>query len=67
MGSTYTDADQLHFTGKGISTALVSLPLRYMHAPSEVCSLEDVEHTIALLARFLCRIDGSTNLDPFCD
>ncbi len=67
MGRTHTDADQIHFTGTGVPTALVSLPLRYMHAPSEVCSLEDVENTISLLARFLCRIGPDTSLDPFQD
>ena len=65
MGRTHTDADRLHVTGRGITTALVSLPLRYMHSPSEVCSLGDVENTIALLARFLCRIGEDTDLDPF--
>ena len=65
MGTTYTDADQLHKTGLGTVTALVSLPLRYMHCPSEVCSLADIESSIELLARFLCSINGDTDLDPF--
>lgn len=62
---TYTDADQLHFTGPGVVTALLSLPLRYMHAPSEVCHMDDIRASIELLARFLCRIDSATDLDPF--
>jgi len=65
MGSTHTDADKLHFSGTGISTALVSLPLRCMHSPSEICHLDDIENTIELLARFLCSIDETTDLDPF--
>ena len=65
MGRTGTDADKIHFTGTGVTTALLSLPLRYMHSPSEVCHLDDVENTIALLAEFLCRIDETTDLDPF--
>lgn len=65
MGRTLTDADQLHKTGLGVVTALVSLPLRYLHCPSEVCSLDDVEMTTELLARFLCSINGDTDLDPF--
>lgn len=65
MGSTYTDADKLHFAGTGIVTALVSLPLRYMHCPSEVCHLDDIENTIELLSEFLCRISADTDLDPF--
>ena len=66
MGSTHTDADKIHFTGTGVVTTLVSLPLRYMHSPSEVCQLEDIETSIQLLAQFLCSIDENTNLDPFC-
>lgn len=63
---TYTDADKLHMSGLGVPAALVSLPLRYMHCPSEVCDTQDVEYCIELLARFLCSINGDTNLDPFC-
>ncbi len=65
LGRTGTDADKMHQTGTGVVTALLSLPLRYMHSPSEVCHLSDIEHAINLLAAFLCTIDGSTNLDPF--
>lgn len=65
MGRTGTDADKMHFTGTGVVTALLSLPLRYMHAPSEMCSLSDIENSIELLAEFLCRIDETTDLDPF--
>ena len=62
---TYTDADDLHLSCNGAPTALVSLPLRYMHSPAEMCSLQDVENAIELLAEFLCRIDENTDLDPF--
>ena len=65
MGSTYTDGDELHSAGCGVITSLVSLPLRYMHNPAEVCSLEDVENSIELLAEFLCRVDENTDFDPF--
>lgn len=65
MGRTGTDADKIHFTGTGVVTNLVSLPLRYMHSPAEVCHLDDIENSINLLAEFLCRIDETTDLDPF--
>ena len=65
MGSTHTDADKLHFSGTGVVTTLVSLPLRYMHSPSEVCCFDDIENTIELLAAFLCRIDETFDPDPF--
>ena len=65
IGRTGTDADKIHFVGSGVVTALLSLPLRYMHSPSEVCHLDDIENSIELLAEFLCRIDENTDLDPF--
>ena len=65
MGRTYTDADNLHVTGTGVVTVLLSLPLRYMHCPCEVCHMDDIENCIELLAQFLCRIDEHIDLDPF--
>ena len=65
IGRTGTDVDKMHFADKGYPTALVSLPLRYMHSPSEVCHLDDVNNAIELLAQFLCTINGDTDLDPF--
>lgn len=52
-GLTYTDGDKIHFSGKGVPTVLVSVPLRYMHMPSEVADLKDVEACIELIAEFL--------------
>ena len=65
LGRTGTDADKLHLTGEGVTTALLSLPLRYMHSPSEVCQLSDINHAINLLSKLLCTLDSTTNLDPF--
>jgi endoglucanase len=49
---TRTDADQFHTARGGIPTGLVSIPLRYMHTPSEVCSLDDLEACIRLIVGF---------------
>ncbi len=49
---TGTDADKIYPIREGIPTALVSLPLRYMHSVVEVADLKDVEMTIDLLANF---------------
>lgn len=51
---TSTDADFIHLAREGIATALVSIPNRYMHSPSEVVSLEDVDRASSLLAE-ACR------------
>lgn len=65
IGRTCTDADKIHFAGDGFVTALLSLPLRYMHSPSEVCHMDDIKHAIELLAEFLCTINEDTDLNPF--
>lgn len=64
-GNSGTDADKMTQTAAGIPTAVVSIPLRYMHSPSEVGCLDDVEQTVELLAQFLNRIDEHFDPDPF--
>lgn len=64
-GNSGTDADRLSLTGEGIPTAVVSIPLRYMHGPSEVGSLRDLDQVVDLLAEFLSNLTESFNYDPF--
>lgn len=64
-GSTYTDADKIAFTNQGVPVALVSIPLRYMHSPSEVGSLKDIQGCIDLLCEFLCQLNENFSFDPF--
>jgi putative aminopeptidase FrvX len=49
---TGTDARALQMGRGGVATGLVSIPLRYMHTPSELVDLEDVERTVQLLVAF---------------
>jgi endoglucanase len=49
---TGTDARAIQVGRGGIATGLVSIPLRYMHTPSEVVDLEDVERCVKLLVEF---------------
>lgn len=51
-GSTATDADVLAMTRSGVPTAVVSIPLRYMHSPVEVAQLDDIEACVQLLVAF---------------
>lgn len=47
-----TDTDQIYHQRSGVPSALVSLPLRYMHSVVEVADLGDVQRTIDLLVAF---------------
>lgn len=62
--ATGTDADRMRFTGDGLPVALLSLPLRYMHSPSEVVSLDDIQTEINLLVDFILSLKGDENLAP---
>ena len=50
---TGTDANAIQLARGGAATALISIPLRYMHTPVEVLSLKDLDHSIKLLVEFL--------------
>jgi endoglucanase len=62
-GSTHTDADAYHLSRAGIPTGLVSVPTRYIHTPTELVSLDDVENAVRLLVAFAGRL-GSASLNP---
>jgi len=47
-----TEADRIQLTRDGIPTAIVSIPLRYMHTPIELVSLADIERAAKLLSGF---------------
>lgn len=48
-----TDTDSIFNVGSGIPSALVSLPLRYMHSVVEMANLEDVKQVVELLTAFV--------------
>ncbi len=47
--ATGTDTDAFAYSNEGVASALISLPLRYMHTTVEMVHKEDVENTIRLL------------------
>lgn len=55
--ATGTDANVMQISRGGVATALVKLPLRYMHTPVEVISLGDLEQAAKLLVATLKQID----------
>jgi endoglucanase len=60
-GRTQTDADAVGITRAGIPTGLVSIPLRYMHSPCELASLDDLEAVIRLVVAFAGRLTPETS------
>ncbi len=56
-GASGTDAWPIQVAREGIPTALLSIPLRYMHTPVETASLKDIERTGKLMAAFIAHLD----------
>lgn len=63
-GVTGTDARSIQISRGGVPTGLVSVPLRYMHTPTEVVSLDDLDATVKLLARFARDLDEDACFVP---
>lgn len=58
---TATDGRELQMGLGGVATAVVSVPLRYMHTPSEVVDLNDIENTVRLLVAFAKSLRSGDN------
>jgi endoglucanase len=61
---TGTDANAIQVARGGKAAGLVSVPLRYMHTPSEVLCLADLEHAAELLAAFVLGLESGTDFTP---
>ncbi len=59
-----TDANVMQISRGGVATALVKVPLRYMHTPVEVISLADLESCAQLIVAALYRIKGRETFIP---
>ncbi len=62
--STGTDANVMQMSRAGVATALIQIPLRYMHSPVEVLSLADIEATIRLLVALMPRLEAAGSFIP---
>jgi endoglucanase len=63
-GATGTDAWAMQIIRSGVATGLISVPLRYMHTPSEVLSLSDLENAARILAAFIKRLTPKASFIP---
>jgi putative aminopeptidase FrvX len=59
--ATGTDADAVQISRGGVPTALVSIPIRYMHSPVELVQLDDVDACARLIVAAALRLDSETS------
>jgi putative aminopeptidase FrvX len=57
--TTGTDTDAFAYSNGGVPSALISLPLKYMHTTVETASKKDIEQVIELMVAFLVDFDPS--------
>ena len=62
--ATGTDANVIQLARGGVAAALISVPLRYMHSPSEVLALGDLNATVRLLTALMVRITDPAMFIP---
>ncbi|RQP11445.1 MAG: M42 family peptidase [Chryseobacterium sp.] len=60
--SSGTDTDAFAYSGSGIPSALISLPLRYMHTTVEMVEKDDVQNVIKLIYESLLKITPEMKL-----
>jgi putative aminopeptidase FrvX len=63
--STGTDTDAFAYSNGGVPSALISLPLRYMHTTVEMVHKEDVDNVIRLIYETLLNIEAGQDLRTF--
>jgi putative aminopeptidase FrvX len=62
---TGTDTDAFAYSNGGVASALISLPLRYMHTTVEMVHREDVEHVIQLIYETILKIENNETFTYF--
>jgi putative aminopeptidase FrvX len=62
--TTGTDTDSIFQSKQGIPSALISIPLRYMHSTVEMVDLRDVESCIRLLKEFIVGLTDPSEFYP---
>ena len=55
---TGTDTDAFAYSNEGVPTALISLPLKYMHTTVETAHIQDIDQVIDLMYKFLLQLES---------
>ena len=56
--STGTDTDAFAYSNEGVPSALISLPLKYMHTTVETAHKDDIDKVIDLMYEFLVQLEA---------
>jgi putative aminopeptidase FrvX len=62
---TGTDTDAFAYSNGGVASALISLPLRYMHTTVEMVHRDDVENVIKLIYETLLKMKNNETFSYF--
>ncbi len=63
--STGTDTDAFAYSDVGVASALVSLPLKYMHTTVEMVAYKDIDDCIKLMHEFLIQLKANHDFRYF--
>jgi len=63
--ATGTDTDAFAYSNGGVASALISLPLRYMHTTVEMVHKEDVENVIRMIYETVLKIKAGDTFSYF--
>jgi putative aminopeptidase FrvX len=56
-----TDADEIIMVRAGVPTAVLSVPVRHMHSPSEMVDTADIQTTIDLMVAYIMSLPQSAS------
>ncbi|MBR9860139.1 M42 family metallopeptidase [bacterium] len=63
--STGTDTDAFAYSDIGVASALISLPLKYMHTTVETVAYDDIESVIKLMYEFVIQLKADHDFRYF--
>lgn len=63
--STGTDTDAFAYSNSGVASALISLPLRYMHTTVEMCHRDDLDNVIKLMFEWVKQLEDGKDYGYF--
>jgi len=55
---TGTDTDAFAYSNEGVASALISIPLKYMHTTVEMAHIDDIEQAIGLYMQFIKTLEA---------